>query len=148
MFKVITKVRASERVAEQIADVSFPHITEEVEAAKFIPQERSQQCIEEVVDILATQLPEHVVGTVEILQVRMPERIAEKLVDVPVPQIQEEIVEVTQIIPQECILERMVVSVPVSQISEQTVEAGECLSERIIEQIFSGTNVSDFGRDR
>ena len=86
MFKVITEVRASERVAEQIADVPFPHNTEEVAAARLIPDERSQQ---HIVDILAPQLPEHVVEMVKvILQERMPQRIAEEFVDVPFPRFQ------------------------------------------------------------
>ena len=63
----------------------FPRVTEEIEAARFIPQERSQQRIaEEVVDIFAPQPPEHVVEIEKvILQERMPERIAEEFVDVP-----------------------------------------------------------------
>jgi len=127
LFMVITQLRASDRVAERIADEPFPHITEKVGASRLIPQERSQQLIvEEVVGILAPQFPEHVVETVKvILQERMRERIAEEFVDVPVHQIQEEIIEVIQVSPQECIPESIVeqiMDVPVLQIKEQSVD--------------------------
>ena len=60
-----------------------------------------------------------------IVHERVPEGIAEEFVDVPVSQIQEEIVEVTQIIPKEGIVERIVeqnVDVPV--VSDSRTKCG------------------------
>ena len=60
-----------------------------------------------------------------IPQERISERIVEHIVDVPVPQMQEQIVEVIKVIPQELVSERIVeqiVDVPVPQIVEEIVE--------------------------
>ena len=55
VFKSILQVRASERVVEQIADVSVPRVTEEV--ARLIRQEFCpERIVEEIVDILVPQV--------------------------------------------------------------------------------------------
>ena len=51
-------MRVSERVVEQIVDEPSPHIMEEVEAARLIPQERCQHRIaKEIVDFFGTTHP-------------------------------------------------------------------------------------------
>ena len=107
MFKSISQVRVSERVAEQIVSVPFRYVMEEkVQCARLIPQERIQQRIVEIVAILVPQIQEHVV---EVFNVIPQERVSECVVEqiVAVPQIQEHVVEVFKVIPQERVSERM-----------------------------------------
>ena len=66
VFKSIPQVRMSAHVVEQMVDVPLPHIMDEVEAARLISQECSQQSIvENVMDILVPQIHEQ---SVEVFQ--------------------------------------------------------------------------------
>ena len=77
---------------------------------------------------------------------RVPERTVEQIVDMPVPQIQEQIVEVAEIIPQERTSEHTV-GVPAPLILEEVVEVvkavkivpQERISAKICEQIVGAT---------
>ena len=62
---------------EQI-DVPSPHVSEKVEVASLIPQERFQQrIVEEIAEILVPQILEHVV---EVFDVSPQERVSERTV--------------------------------------------------------------------
>ena len=69
------------------------------------------------------------IDVVEVVQIipqeRIQQRIVEQIVDVPVPQVVEEILEVIKVIPQERVSERIVeqiVDVPVPQVMEEIVK--------------------------
>ena len=109
----------SERVVEQIVGEPSPHIMEEVEAARLIPQERCQhRIVKETVYFLVPHIQEHVV---EVMKVIHQERVLERIVP---PHIQEHVVEVMKVIHQERVLERIVAP----HIQEHVVEVMKVIS--------------------
>ena len=87
---------------EQFIDVPVPQIT-----VKHIPQERVQNFTVEQIVALSVPWIRRVVGQMLILRDRISDRNGEQIADVPVPQVQEKLVEEIQLIQQERIHNRV-----------------------------------------
>ena len=70
-----------------------------------------------------------------ILQERVPERNVEQIVNVPVPQIIDECVEVIQLVPKEKIREHIVgeIVVLVPQVREETTETAKIIPQKRVQ---------------
>ena len=101
-----------ERTIEETINIPIPHVMEKtIEGVQLIPQERVQNCtVEQIIDMpvmMQRQRPQcRVPRTVS--QDRIPQRIEEQLVDIPVPQIAEETVEVFDVFTQDRVQQRIV----------------------------------------
>ena len=86
-------------------------------AAPAYNQVRQEQILEQIVHVSVPQVQEIAEFVKVIPQERVLERIAKQIVDIPIPQIVEEIVDVAQIIPQDRFQQ-----CTVEQILKETVE--------------------------
>ena len=120
---------AQQRTIEHIVDVSVPSdrfVGEIVEVLQLVPQPRVQQRTDVLIsDVPMSQFQEILEVVPHFSRERISERIMREIVDVEVPQIQEDTVEVIQPTLQERFSERIVeqiINVPVPQIQEQSVD--------------------------
>ena len=99
---------------KQVVDVSFLKLQEEImEVVQHAPQE-----------FVMNRVREQIVAACQIQEESVQTRVEEQLVDVPVLQLQEEIVTAVQHTPLELVMIRsrlQIVALPVPQIKEQIV---------------------------
>ena len=140
MTKVIFQERISERIVEQIADVLLLETVDEtVKANQPVPQDRSQEgVVVEFVDVCVPRLINEVTGVAKLIP---QDRMQNRMLDAPVPQIQDEIVEVIRLSQQERISECIVVQtvdVSLPQIWEQSVEVAKVMPHERLQQCERG----------
>ena len=121
--RLVVGERISERICEQIADVHVPQVVEQIiEVPKMA---------EQMLDVLVLEILEQLVKWPStISEDRIQERTAERIVDIPVPQDVEELVEVSRV-SQDMIQQRSV---------EQTDETPDfSFAANIIEKLVTQT---------
>ena len=122
-FRLVVGERISERICEPIADVHVPQVVEQIiEVTKMA---------EQILDVLVLETVEQSVKLPStISEDRIQERTAQRIVDIPVPQDVEELVEVPTV-SQDRIQQRF---------AEQTIDSlGISLAEKIVEGLVTQT---------
>ena len=91
-FRLVVGERISERTCEQIADVQVPQVVEQIiEVPKMV---------EQILDVLVLEtVGQSVKLPSTVSEDRIQERTAERIADIPVPQVVEELVEVSKVFP-------------------------------------------------
>lgn len=97
---LVFQERVMQRQVEQIVNMPFPQIMEDlVEVVKIISQERVSHWIVEQIDVSVPQVVDEIVEVRWLVpQERIVQRQVEQFVNVPVPQIFEEPVEVPKFV--------------------------------------------------
>ena len=115
MVNVMSSERVSEHIVKQIEVIPMPQTIEEIQ---LVPQDRIlERFVEENIDVLVIKLVPHE---------RIPEHTVEETIDVPLSQVMEHMTKVAKFICQK----RVLVELPVPQIQEQTVEVANAVPQK------------------